>query len=88
MGDVQVWVLERAPVLVQAQEFTQDRVQQRVQVRGQTPEEVQRQVQMLGAATIATAKVSRLLTPSRMQGSASSAAKTPAACSARQLSQQ
>ena len=64
MGDVQVWVLERAPALVQAQESPQDRVQQRAQVRVQTPEEVQRPVQMLGAATIATTKVSRLLTPS------------------------
>jgi hypothetical protein len=64
MGDKQVWMLERAPVLVQAREFTQDRVRQRVQVRVPTPEEVQRQVQMLGAASIATAKVNRLLTPS------------------------
>ena len=57
MGDEQVWVLERAPALVQAQEFPQDRVQQRAEVRVKTPEEAQRPVQMLGAATIATAKV-------------------------------
>ena len=87
MGDEQVWVRERALVQVQVQEFTRDRVRQRVQVRVPTPEEVQRQVLMLGAASIATAKVTPLLTPSLMPGSASSAAKTPVACSAKLLSQ-
>ena len=89
MGDEQVWVRERAlvQVQVQVQESTRDRVRQRVQVRVPTPEEVKRQVLMLGAASIATAKVNRLLTPSRMHGYASSAAKTPAACSEKLLSQ-